>query len=507
MSLYGKTKYSLLSAITHEELAIVCDDNKIDVDKTKDAADIWLNDMRAGGRIKKENLIKILTNRKVDITDGATENDLSALVWSSRPDGHIDHDDATGSVAQKMVELERKHEDELVAAKAALGLKNKDEIAAAKVALDLKNKDEIAAAKTELAAEKKKLDDERKALVEERKNNSDDAVKKLEEEHKLKIAAASNKYEEELENAKKNYTIAQQEKFMEKKAADELQKRMQTFEDAIQNNAGLKQILIESGLMDGVSFKTTPSSGSSSSKAGSTAQHSGGFGSSNDTSNLNGIFASQPHNNSFAPIKPNKAFDDVDKNRDPRLDLPIDHMHYRAPGSEYGIAPDISKTKDDAFNMTTDAPGHSLHWTDQDSINYENFHAATHAPELALINPSMKKYALYTLARQFKVSASALKALRDYTAQVRTFSEIPPEFVRDGYSGLAFWTQMSDSILTVSNMTVGQMQALKLTGNLGRVKCYPKLRSRPRTRHEPHLGIKCNLNEFTPTTGLKPCRI
>jgi hypothetical protein len=105
-------------------------------------------------------------------------------------------------------------------------------------------------------------------------------------------------------------------------------------------------------------------------------------------------------------------------------------------------------------------------WCKQDSKNYAQFEPTIHAPELALVNPQMEKYALYTLVRQFKLSASALKSLKDYTAQVRVFRDAPAEFLRDGYSQTEFWTQLSDSMLSVSQMSAGDMQALKLNSDL-----------------------------------------
>jgi hypothetical protein len=112
-----------------------------------------------------------------------------------------------------------------------------------------------------------------------------------------------------------------------------------------------------------------------------------------------------------------------------------------------------------AFGPPNDHEGHMMKWTDADSINYQNFCPSEDVPELSLINPRMEKFGLYTLSRQCKVSAAALKSLKDYTAQVRVFGDIPKVFRDEGYTHLKFWTQMSDSILAVSDMGTGDMQA------------------------------------------------
>jgi hypothetical protein len=474
MSMYGKTKYSLLNAITQEELIVVCDDNKIDVDKTKDAADIWLNDMRAGGRFKKENLIKILTNRKVDIPENATENDLAASVWNSRPDSHIEHDDPAGAVAQKMVELERKHEDEL---------------AAAKVELDQKNKDEIASTKKDLhdmqVEAKKKIDSASADAELKFKDQIASAESKMKIEMRLREDASK-----EMDAQKQKYADMMNKTSAETKAADHLRKQQDIFTKIIKGNRQLHQNLIQAGLYDGVEFKDSSEvqngAGSSSSTSGMATKggsnmNSGAniFGSAadihkdganffgNTAHGLNGIFGAQTLGSTVQ--HPKKTFDD-NRPRDPYSELPLNDPNYRPPhveaSSNRGNGDVDMNVIDDAFTMPQDSNTHAMTWCAQDDANYSKFVPADHAPELALVNPHMSRFSLYTLVRQFKMSASALKSLKDFTSQVRVFHNVPPVFASEGYSTIKFWSEVGDSMLAVSQMSTGEMLSLKLQSDL-----------------------------------------
>jgi hypothetical protein len=449
MALYGQNKYTLLNAMSREELIGIVDDLGIqiaDVDSVT-SPNIWLNHLKAGGSIKIQHLRDILTARNQNIPERSEE--LAPLVWSTRPDGHINHTDADAAVAQKLVEIERQAEDDA---------KNRE-----KNMNDAQKK-----LNDELAAGQKKLDDERKILVEECKANSGDAAKKLEEEHKLKIAAANGKAKDEIAALRNQHAREQQAKFMSDKAAKELQQQFDVLKQAMIGSSDHKlRELVNKGSLDSFSF-------------------AGGASSSSKSKGLNSIFADQTTNQANGKLFPKND----QTRRDPFADDNSDDGNNSFDNGAFGNKHFGGSTKDnrtqdndavgdnplqskapmnymhDAF--TPNSEGHMMTWNKTDSANYDRFQADEHAPELALINPRMARYALYTLSRQCKVSASALKSLKDYTAQIRVFANIPKIFMEEGYSHLNFWTQMSDSILAVSDMGSGDMQALKLSGDLMR---------------------------------------
>jgi hypothetical protein len=78
---------------------------------------------------------------------------------------------------------------------------------------------------------------------------------------------------------------------------------------------------------------------------------------------------------------------------------------------------DATKAVDDAFAKPDGVSGHVLQWGKNCERDWDTFEAHLHCPEIQLVAPTMSRSTMFTLCKQFKVSASALKS--------HTFMEVP----------------------------------------------------------------------------------